>query len=106
MGRGFPEARIFLRGAAAKARQERGFQASILNWSVEEARNRPRQPNTLAHLPFDRPTEIENTLPLYEGQLANRYDHRARTYTDYRGHNKHGRYKFKEDCLAASDREW
>ena len=30
-------------------------------------------------------------LPLYEGQLANRYDHRARTYEGYTGPNKYGR---------------
>lgn len=32
----------------------------------------------------------EEALPLYEGQLANRYDHRAKTYEGYNG-NKYGR---------------
>ena len=32
----------------------------------------------------------EEALPLYEGQLANRYDHRAKTYEGYSG-NKYGR---------------
>lgn len=39
---------------------------------------------------FDKPTDIEEALPLYEGQLANRYDHRAKTYTGYKGQNKYG----------------
>lgn len=178
-----------LRGAEAKANKARGFQASILNWSVEEARSRPRQhftfeilktlnPKTatltsfrrgeefevaldihrrtlqpgakLALLDFDKggsnpwglkyatlfhssgdqelflrredlerdgwelgrdmifrrkrrlqpdaghlrlfdqPNEIEEALPLYEGQLANRYNHRAKTYAGYKGENKFG----------------
>ncbi|MCX7824276.1 MAG: hypothetical protein N2689_01800, partial [Verrucomicrobiae bacterium] len=178
-----------LRGAAAKADKARGFQASILNWSVEEARSRPRQhftfeilktlnPKTATltsfrrgeefevaldihrrtlqpgaklalldfdkgganpwglkyatlfnstmdshlflkredlerdgwelgrdmifrrkrrpqsdadhRLLFDQPSEIEEALPLYEGQLANRYDHRAKTYAGYNGPNKYG----------------
>jgi hypothetical protein len=33
----------------------------------------------------------ELALPLYEGQLINRYDHRARTYEGYAGANKYGR---------------
>lgn len=33
----------------------------------------------------------KRALPLYEGQLANRYDHRARTYEGYTGPNKYGR---------------
>jgi hypothetical protein len=39
---------------------------------------------------FDKPSEIEEALPLYEGQLSNRYDHRAKTYTGYDGPNKYG----------------
>jgi hypothetical protein len=38
---------------------------------------------------YRRGTEV--ALPLYEGQMANRYDHRARTYEGYRGDNKYGR---------------
>ncbi len=33
----------------------------------------------------------ELAFPLYEGQLANRYDHRAKTYEGYEGPNKYGR---------------
>ena len=33
----------------------------------------------------------ELALPLYEGQLANRYDHRIKTYETYTGNNKYGR---------------
>jgi len=33
----------------------------------------------------------ERALPVYEGQMANRYDHRARTYEGYAGENKYGR---------------
>lgn len=178
-----------LRGAEAKAEKARGFQASILNWSVEEARSRPRQhftfeilktlnpktatltsfrrgeefevaldihrrtlqpgaklalldfdkggsnpwglkyvrlfdssgdqelflrredlerdgwelgrdmifrrkrrpqPDADPRLLFDKPSEIEEALPLYEGQLANRYNHRAKTYAGYKGDNKYG----------------
>ncbi|MBK9138905.1 MAG: hypothetical protein IPM17_09105 [Verrucomicrobia bacterium] len=178
-----------LRGAGAKGDKARGFQASILNWSVEEARSRPRQhftfeilktlnPKTATltsfrrgeefevaldihrrtlqpgsklalldfdkggsnpwglkyvrlfdssgdqelflrredlerdgwelgrdmifrrkrrpqsdadpRLLFDQPSEIEEALPLYEGQLANRYNHRAKTYAGYNGPNKYG----------------
>jgi len=43
------------------------------------------------------PTLFSNTesniqaLPLYEGQMVNRYDHRARTYEGYTGRKKYGR---------------
>ena len=37
---------------------------------------------------FRRENEI--ALPLYEGQLVNRYDHRARTYEGYQGGRKYG----------------
>ncbi len=30
-------------------------------------------------------------VPVYEGQMANRWDHRARTYEGYAGTNKYGR---------------
>lgn len=33
----------------------------------------------------------ELALPLYEGQLADRYDHRAKTYENYAGTSKYGR---------------
>lgn len=33
----------------------------------------------------------EECWPIYEGQLANRYDHRAKTYEGYIGPNKYGR---------------
>jgi hypothetical protein len=33
----------------------------------------------------------EVAVPLYEGQLLNRYDHRAKTYAGYAGSNKYGR---------------
>jgi len=53
-------------------------------------RKRPTQPNAPGELLFDKPTETEEALPLYEGQLANRYDHRAKTYAGYKGPNKYG----------------
>jgi hypothetical protein len=34
---------------------------------------------------------FEEAVPVYEGQLANRYDHRAKTYEGYRGENKYGK---------------
>src|SRR5262249_22903782 len=34
---------------------------------------------------------VTECWPVYEGQLANRYDHRAKTYEDYDGPNKYGR---------------
>ncbi|GIW72670.1 MAG: hypothetical protein KatS3mg102_2212 [Planctomycetota bacterium] len=40
---------------------------------------------------FADPTSDTEALPLYEGQLMNRYDHRARTYEGYAGKNKYGR---------------
>jgi len=35
-------------------------------------------------------TGVEEALPVYEGQLANRYDHRARSYARYEGDRKYG----------------
>ncbi len=40
---------------------------------------------------FGNPEPDTEALPLYEGQMANRYDHRARTYEGYTGKNKYGR---------------
>ena len=51
-------------------------------------------------LPFDQPSELEEALPLYEGQLVNRYNHRAKTYQGYRGDNKYG---MKPHLPEASD---
>ena len=34
--------------------------------------------------------DFEEALPLYEGQIMNRYDHRAKTYSGYNGPNKYG----------------
>jgi hypothetical protein len=34
---------------------------------------------------------IDVALPLYEGQMVRRYDHRARTYEGYNGSNKYGK---------------
>jgi hypothetical protein len=39
---------------------------------------------------FEKPKDLEEALPLYEGLLSNRYDHRARTYAGYAGPNKYG----------------
>jgi hypothetical protein len=69
-----------LRGAVAKAGQERGFQASILNWSVEEARSRPRQhftceilrtlnPKTATLTSFRRHEEFEVALDIHRRAL-------------------------------------
>ena len=41
-------------------------------------------------LKFDVKKSFEEAFPLYEGQLSNRYDHRARTYTGYGGPSKYG----------------
>jgi hypothetical protein len=53
-------------------------------------------------LAFDKASDFEEALPLYEGQLANRYDHRARTYSGYQGTNKYGR---KPAAPISSDHE-
>jgi hypothetical protein len=37
------------------------------------------------------PADVEVALPVYEGQLANRYDHRAKTYEGFSGPTKYGR---------------
>lgn len=42
-------------------------------------------------LPLEAPAEAVEALPLYEGQLSNRYDHRARTYAGFSGDDKYGR---------------
>lgn len=41
-------------------------------------------------------------LPFYEGQMANRYDHRAKTYRGFEGDNKYGK---KPGIPACSDLE-
>jgi len=40
---------------------------------------------------FDDRREHDEALPLYEGQLINRHDHRFRTYQGYAGSNKYGK---------------
>jgi len=40
---------------------------------------------------FGNPEPVTEALPLYEGQMMNRYDHRARTYQGYTGRKKYGR---------------
>ncbi|WCJ60897.1 hypothetical protein NXS98_07185 [Fontisphaera persica] len=69
-----------LRGAGAKGDKARGFQASILNWSVEEARSRPRQhftfeilktlnPKTATLTSFRRGEEFEVALDIHRRTL-------------------------------------
>ena len=47
-----------LRGADAKTGEQRGFLASIMNWSVEEARSRPRQQFTFEILKTLNPAGV------------------------------------------------
>ena len=41
-------------------------------------------------------------VPVYEGQMANRWDHRARTFEGYKGPNKYGK---KPDIAWVSDKQ-
>lgn len=43
-------------------------------------------------------TACERAVPLYEGQLVNRYDHRAKTYEGYVGANKYGKKPGIPEC--------
>jgi hypothetical protein len=57
------------------------------------------------HLPgLAEQPEAKEAVPLLEGQLINRYDHRARTYAGYCGANKYGKgpqLPIPDDCLKA-----
>ncbi len=47
---------------------------------------------------FGSPEPEKEALTLFEGQLMNRYDHRARTYEGYTGSNKYGRKPHIPHC--------
>lgn len=63
-------------------------------WTLHEdmlfRRAKGAEHSEMAMLPFEPQESTETALPLYEGQLMDRYDHRAKTYTGYEGPNKYG----------------
>lgn len=69
--------------------------ATLFNATTDSGKFRRREDLEPAGWTLDRDNVFRSgekvALPLYEGQLVNRYDHRARTYDGYTGSKKYGR---------------
>lgn len=50
---------------------------------------------------FTSGAQVEEALPLYEGQLVDRFNHRAKTYRGYSGTTKYGKKPFLPKSVAA-----